>query len=495
VRYNGAKKITRAAAPVLLAVALASLLGTAACDSGGHAEQQATADTVYTCSMHPQVRQPEPGDCPICGMDLIPAETDVVETLVESEAAEPPLTTAEEEAIWTCSMHPQVRQSEPGDCPICGMDLIPLEVEHGEDQTRRLTVTEADRKLMEVATAPARRMVVETDVPMVGAVTYDERRVERIAARVGGRIERMHVDFEGARVRAGQPMVDLYSSGLIAAQEELLGAARAYDDARAAGGASEDAALATLEAVRERLLQWGLSDEQVRATEDAGNVEDVVTLVAPIDGTVIAKNANEGDYVHVGTPIYTIADLSRVWIELEAYESDLAWISPGQRVTFGTQAHPGRTFEGTVSFIDPVVDPHTRTVGVRVEAANDDGSLRPMMFVRALAKARFGDESAPPLVIPATAPLITGRRAVVYIEVEGTDVPTYEGREVVLGPRAGDYYVVESGLAEGDEVVTEGAFKIDSALQIRAKPSMMSDGGEGSEAMQAHAGHSHGGSH
>lgn len=440
---NGGNARALKAPLALLAVVLVSLVGFWACQSGGEAGTQTAADgTVWTCSMHPDVRQPGPGDCPICGMDLIPVET-------ELEEAEP----------------------------------------------RRLTVTEAGRKLMEVETAPVVRMAVGMEVPMVGTVTYDEGRVERIAARVGGRIEKMHVDFEGALVELGEPLVDIYSPGLVTAQEELLRAAEAHRRASASGSASEEHALATLEAVRERLVQWGLSDDQVRAIEEGGEASETVTLVAPVGGTVVEKNVAEGAYVQTGTPIYTIADLSSVWIELEAYESDLAWIAGGQSVTFSTDAHPGRTFEGTVEFVDPVVDATTRTVGVRVEAANEEGLLKPMMFVRATATARLGSHAAPSLVVPATAPLLTGKRAIVYVEVPGEDVPTYEGREVVLGPRAGNYYVVESGLHEGERVVVEGAFKIDSALQIRAKPSMMSpDSGVAPAPVQDH-GTAHGGSH
>jgi len=399
--------------------------------------------------------------------------------------------------IWTCSMHPSVRQPEPGDCPICGMDLIPVEAEPAQDDTvsRRLTVTDAGRKLMGVETTPAVRRVVDVEVPMVGTVVYDEGRVETIAARVGGRIEKMHIDFEGALVQAGEPMVDLYSPGLVAAKEELHGAATRYADARSTGGGSEQSALATLEAVRERLIQWGLSDDQIRAIEEGKDASGTVTLVAPLGGTVVEKNATEGAYVQTGTVIFTIADLSRVWVELEAYESDLAWITAGQAVMFRTDAHPGKMFEGTVKFIDPVVDPVTRTIGVRVEVPNEDGLLKPMMFVRATVMARHGSRSTPPLVIPATAPLLTGTRAVVYVEVPDQDVPTYEGREVVLGPRAGAFYVVESGLREGERVVVAGAFKIDSALQINAKPSMMSPEADGAAGSGAGSGHAHGGTH
>jgi Cu(I)/Ag(I) efflux system membrane fusion protein len=248
-------------------------------------------------------------------------------------------------------------------------------------------------------------------------------------------------------------------------------------------------------------------------------------------GTVIARNGQEGMYVETGTPIYTIADLSRMWVLLDAYESDLPWLKYGERVTFTTEAFPGETFEGRIAFIDPFVDPRTRTVNVRVNVENPDGKLKADMFVRATAHPKVAqggrvmdpalagkwispmhpeivkdgpgtcdvcgmalvpaeelgyvsveaDAEAQPLVIPASAALVTGKRAVVYVEVPDTERPTYEGREVVLGPRAGDHYIVRAGVEEGDRVVTAGNFKIDSALQIQAKPSMMTPDGGGAE--------------
>jgi Cu(I)/Ag(I) efflux system membrane fusion protein len=236
--------------------------------------------------------------------------------------------------------------------------------------------------------------------------------------------------------------------------------------------------------------------------------------------------ATEGMYVNTGTPIYTVADLSQVWVRLDAYESDLPWIRYGQTLTFSTEAYPGEVFKGWISFIAPMLDPRTRTVKVRVNVPNPDGRLKPEMFVHALVTSQIAqggkvmdpnmagewicpmhpsvvkDEKGTcdicgmdlvtteslgyvaaeaagplPLVIPATAPLITGKRAVVYVKQPDTELPMFEGREVVLGPRAGDYYVVVSGLSEGELVVTHGNFKIDSALQIQAKPSMMNPEG------------------
>jgi Cu(I)/Ag(I) efflux system membrane fusion protein len=402
---------------------------------------------------------------------------------------------AEGSVIWTCSMHPQVRQTSPGDCPICGMDLIPVEDEAagGDVEERTFSTSEAGRKLMEIQTAVVERKAVPVDVDLVGKIAYDEGRVSRIAAWVPGRIERLYVDYVGYEIERSEPMAELYSPGLMAAQQELIQSLNAY-----LAAAGEDAlrreTQATLDAVRERLRLWGLSEEQVNEIEARGTAEPVATVLAPMGGTVVEKNVNEGQYVSTGLNMFTIADLSGVWVELSAYESDLAWLSEGQAIEFTVDALPGELFRGAVSLVEPMVDPSTRTVTVRAETDNVGGRLKPGMFVQATAHAlaAYGGQAAP-LVIPATAPLLTGRRAVVYVEVPDTEVPTYVGREVLLGPRAGDHYLVRSGLSEGERVVTNGAFKIDSALQIRAEASMMNPAGGdgGSPGGGGPSGHAH----
>ncbi len=470
----------------------------------------------------------------------------VVGYLVRGAVQEPaPAPTAAEEASadtgeqetqwWTCSMHPQIRQPAPGQCPICAMDLIPVsDGGAGGGGARRLTMSEGARRLAEIETSPVQRQFVTRPVRLVGKVDYDEQLVRRIAAWVPGRLDRLYVDFTGTRVREGEHLVYLYSPELISAQEELLQALKSMKELE---GSEMDfvrsATRGTVEAAREKLRLSGLTREQIKELEETGKPQDHLTIYAPIGGTVIHKHAREGMYVKTGDRIYTIADLSHVWIRLDAYESDMSWVRYGQEVEFTVEAMPGRKFTGKISFVDPILNERTRTVKVRVDVPNPDGRLKPGMFVRAVVRATIGEsgrvrqpdmsgkwmcpmhpsvvkeesgdcticgmpleraetlpfvddakDMEPPLVIPATAPLITGERAVVYVEVPEQERPTYEGREIVLGPRAGDYYVVAEGLEEGERVVMRGNFKIDSALQIQAKPSMMSPADEEPEHRQ-----------
>ncbi|MCJ7729122.1 MAG: efflux RND transporter periplasmic adaptor subunit [Sedimentisphaerales bacterium] len=437
---------------------------------------------------------------------------------------------------WTCSMHPQIRQPRPGKCPICFMDLIPVASTEGQAGVRQIVFSEDALKLMEIETTPVERKFVEAEIRLVGKVEYDESRVKEIAAWVPGRIDRLYVDFTGTLVRKGDHMVYLYSPQLLSTQAELLQAVKAVQET--GDGATElirRSSVATLEAAREKLRLLGLQKGQIEEIEKTGQPTDHLTIYAPIGGIVIEKHANAGDYVETGTKIYTIADLSEVWVKLDAYESDMMWIRYGQEVKFTTEAYAGEVFRGTISFINPVLNAQTRTVKLRVNVANPDGRLKPEMFVRAIVRSKVAasgmvmdpemagkwicpmhpsvvktaagqcdicgmdlvtteslgyvkaqEPNEAPLVIPASAPLITGKRAVVYVRLEGKEKPTFEGREIVLGPRAGDYYLVKEGLTEGELIVTNGNFKIDSSLQIQAKPSMMSPEGQGGHQSHQH---------
>ena len=434
----------------------------------------------------------------------------------------------QEPTTWTCSMHPQIRSPKPGDCPLCGMDLIPAD-EGGGVGLRELRLSEAAAALAEIETTPVRRQAATREVRLVGKVDYDETRLSFITAWIPGRLDRMYVDYTGTPVRKDDHLVEIYSPELLSAQEELLQAIEARRTlAESESRLMLETANQTVKSAREKLRLWGLRADQIAEIERSGRTSDHVTVRAPSGGVVVHKNKNVGDYVTTGERVYTIADLSQVWIQLDAYESDLAWIRYGQRVRFVTEAYPGVSYEGQVVFVDPVLSGKTRTVKVRLNVRNEDGRLKPGMFVRATLEAPLqaegqtldpslvgkwicpmhwsvikdeasscdecgmplvraetlhGERQAAgelPLVVPASAVLWTGARSLVYLRVEGEE-PTFRGQEVVLGPRAGDLYVIRAGLEEGQRVVTRGAFKIDSAIQLEARPSMMLPPEEGRE--------------
>jgi membrane fusion protein, copper/silver efflux system len=426
--------------------------------------------------------------------------------------------------VWTCSMHPQIRQPAFGLCPICNMDLIPLEADGGGGGLRELSVSPEASALLDLRVSPATRAPVENQIRLFGRIAYDERRISTITSRVAGRLDRLFVDFTGAIVSEGDHLAEIYSPDLLVAQRELIEARRAID--ALPSNSSEvvrDTRQRLLQAAREKLRLLQFSEERIQSIERSRAPTDQITLDAPQAGVVIEKMANQGDYVETGTPLFRIADLSGVWVNLEAYENDLQWLRYAQDVHFEVEAIPGRNFTGRIVFIDPQIDPERRVARVRVNVANEDRTLKPGMFVRATVRStaavdgrvldpslagkwispmhpeiikdapgqcdicgmdlvpaeEFGfvgelPEQQFPLLVPASAVLQTGPRAIVYVRLPDRELPTFEGREVVLGSRVGDQFIIASGLSDGEVVVTQGAFKLDSELQIKAKPSMMS---------------------
>jgi len=383
---------------------------------------------------------------------------------------------------WTCAMHPQIiLPSNQQQCPICFMDLILLEEDSQSGlNPNELSLSAEAIALADVGTSTVQRRFVSRQVHLVGKVSVDETLQRNITARFGGRLDRLHIASTGVRVKRGMKLAEIYSPEIYSAQAELQTAVKALAAAGEDGASSSVRRL--VDSAKKRLRLLGLDEIQIANITEGEEINEHLTVVAPFDGVVIRREATEGQYVKTGSVLYAMADLSSVWVTLEAYERDLQWLRMGQTVQFSIRSNPGLQFSGEILFMDPVLNEKTRTVEVRVQVNNDDGLLKPGMLVSAQVQAvldasglpvDLGRVAQPPLVVPASAPLLTGRRAVVYVKLEGEKQPVYQGRVVQLGPRAGDFYLVSDGLHEGEEVVTRGAFKIDSALQILARPSMM----------------------
>ncbi len=372
-----------------------------------------------------------------------------------------------EKTIWTCSMHPQIRKDEPGDCPICGMDLIPLTNLNAVIDDQAIEMSESAMKLAEVQTSVVSKGSASKDIQLYGKIQVDERLKQSQTAHFPGRIEKLMINVTGEQVRKGQRIATIYSPELVTAQKELVEAL-----------SLKDKYPALVEAAREKLRNWKLSEEQISDIEKLGEVTSTFDIFANTSGIVVDRKVNEGDYVSKGAVLFEVADLSKVWGVFDAYESDLPWISINQQVEFTTQSVPGKTFTGKITFIDPIINPTTRIAGVRIELNNSDRQLKPEMFINGTIHSTLKG-SGGQLTIPQSAVLWTGTRSVVYVKIPDTEQPTFKMREITLGAAMQNTYVVVDGLSEGEEIVTNGTFSVDAAAQLAGKTSMMNpEGGD-----------------
>jgi membrane fusion protein, copper/silver efflux system len=430
------------------------------------------------------------------------------------------------EEVYTCSMHPQVRMDKPGKCPICGMPLIPANAaETAKDAPPSLMLSEHALSMASVETTPVTYRNLTRDLRAVGKIQYHEPSLFTITARVDGYAEKLFVNVTGVNIKAGDHLAEIYSPDLLTIEHELLINLRS------------DSSDFLIESSKNRLRNKGLTDKQITDLIAAKKVTDRITLYSPITGTVIEKMIVQNSSFKAGEVLYRIANLDVVWVNLEIYEYDLAWIRYGQKVELTTESYPGKVFTGTVTFIQPVFNEETRTIRVPVYVENKNHALKPGMYVSAVIKTRMGPdgeaaatgvegkftcpmhpqvlkdeagacpvcgmplEKIPDgshaehahahsagkdlLAIPVSAVLDSGTRRIVYVE-KGHG--TFESREVTLGPRSDSYFPVLDGLAEGENVVTRGGFLIDSQFQVTGHPSLYYPGG-----LHAALGHQHGG--
>lgn len=364
--------------------------------------------------------------------------------------------------IWTCSMHPHIRMEQPGKCPICGMELIQLVKSSTTSiDPSAIHLSKEAAQLANVLTSVVTIQKPVKEIRLYGKVQADERLFQSQTAHVPGRIERLSVNFTGETVAEGQVLAEIYSPELITAQQELLETVK-----------TKQLQPELYEASKEKLRQWKLTDDQISNIESSGVVQNNFEVVSNTSGTVTARRVNTGDHVSQGTVLFDIADLSKVWVMFDAYESDLQFLRRGEKLSFTLQAFPGIDYSGTIAFIDPVIDPVTRVAKVRVETTNQAGKLKPEMFATGIVSTML-NEYRNNMVIPKTAVLWTGKRSVVYVKQPDTDEPIFKLREIGLGPMLGESYVITDGLTEGEEIVTSGTFSVDAAAQLEGKPSMM----------------------
>jgi Cu(I)/Ag(I) efflux system membrane fusion protein len=493
---------------------------TAPADLGDGAEREIA---YWTCSMHRQVKQETKGDCPICGMELIPE--------YENTSSPQPTKSAKQDsqAWYRCTMPEcgDVGSSDPESrCPVCGMKREQVDVGGGQDDVGQyeLRLSERARRLAEVETQTAEKRLLFKRIRTVGRVGYDETRHKVVSAWIGGRIDKLFADFTGMTVAKGDHLVEIYSPELLSAQEGYLQALRASDTLHSEqGSVARRSSDQILRSARRKLELLGITDQQIDTITASGEPQTHLVVHAPIGGTIVQKHAMEGMYVDTGDKLYTIADLMHLWVLVDLYEADLPWIHPFQEVEVTTRSLPGEVFSGEIVFVNPQVNPKTRTVAVRIHVDNPSLYLKPDMWVTAEINAALGERGrgtvpAPggdyacpmhpwaidnsrtrcpicemslvpveelPQYRPPTEPaallsvsrgavMQTGERALVYVE---TAPAVYRGAEVELGPLAHDtdgneFYPILEGLRGGEQVVVRGNFAIDSQMQLAGKPSL-----------------------
>ncbi len=496
----------------IVLVGLAQRIGWIQSSSGEStgAAETATTATEYTCPMHPEIRQESPGKCPICGMELVPVSS--AKTSSGHEHASSPTKPSGNNAQYICPMMCTPPQSEPGKCPVCAMDLV--KADSGGGSERSVVIDSYARRILGIRTAKAKSGEVFRTIRTVGEIAYDEERVASIAAYVDGRLEEMFAEYVGVTVAKGDHLAVLYSPQLYSAQVEYI-ASRQTPILNTLTGERDRLS----EVAEDNLAEFGMTQKQIETLRSTGKAQKRLPIASPIGGTVIEKLKVEGDYVKTGETIYRVADLSTVWLMLELYPSDAAAVRFGQQVEAEIQSLPGEIYTGRIAFIDPMVDPSTRTVDVRVEMTNFDGRLKPGDYATATIRVPavprekiydsalagkwispmhpqiirnepgqcpicgmdlvptsdlgFVDEPMPEqeiVSIPRSAVLMAGDHSVVYVE---TEPGVFEIREVTLGTMTDDQAVILDGVKTGETVATDGNFLIDSQMQLGGKPSLL----------------------
>ncbi len=429
----------------------------------------------WTCAMHTSVRMKEPGHCPICGMELIPV---MKKTGPESE---PPAGNAEKE---TTAEPESSTETGTMDHSMPGMEMPAPAPEPGKGESRsRFTVSPERQQLIGVKTEPVTVRNMDKSIRTVGRVTLDETKITQINTRFSGWIDKLYVDYTLQDVKKGDPLFSIYSPELVSTEQEYLLALRSgeilsgSEFPEISGGANS-----LIDASRKRLELWGISEGQIKELAATGKVRDSMIIYSPVSGAVIEKNAFQNMYVEPNTALYKIADHSNVWVEADIYENEIPLVKSGDHAVMTLESFPGEEFHGKVTFIPPHLDMKTRTVKARLEFPNPDMKLLPEMYAEVSIDIPLGEK----LAVPESAVLRTGKQDIVFVDKgEGN----MEIKRVKLGQKAGGYYEVLGGLSDGEMVVSRANFLIDSESKIQAAVASWSGDDNEGESMKHHEGH------
>jgi len=434
----------------------------------------AQAKSVYYCPMHPDYKAGKPGECPICHMALVKLEPEKQEVPAEQAKApaegRPP--GQRKVLYWQDAMNPSQHYDKPGKAPD-GMDLAPVYEEEAPAQGQAapggIFISPKKQQLIGVQVAAVAMEPLTRTIITVGQLTYDETRVARIQSKVEGWIEHVYVDFTGMWVSKNHSLINLYSPELVSTQQELLIAKRAKDNLSTSSFPEIAANARSLyDATRDRLRLWDISEAQIREIEKRGTPSRTMTLSSPIEGYVLARNAFRGQRVTPEMELYTIADLSTIWVLADIYEYEVPMVKVGQAATMSLAYFPGQIYTGKVAFIYPQIDNQTRTLKVRLQFPNPDHKLKPDMYASVSLAIDYGRQ----LAVPETAVLDSGTQQIVFIAHEGGH---FEPRTLQLGAKVNDRFIVLSGLSPGEMVVTSGNFLIDSESQLKTALGGMGD--------------------
>jgi len=466
---------------LIILFAVAALVVVSGCsDQKTDEKSKADSSQVYTCPMHPEVISDEPGLCPKCNMNLVPKEaaddhsemesSSSMENNSEMESHSKMVSTSEPDSKvqqYTCGMHPHIITDEPGICPICNMNLV-LKIDKGKSDGTVL-IDPITRQNMAVATTKVDFMKISKTVRAYGNVAYSEPKLFSINVKIKGYVEKLFVNETGIKVNAGQPLFEIYSPELVAAQQEYLIAFNTF------GSDSEERNAVQsrmINAAYNRLKNWDISDRQIKELEESGQVTRTMTIKSPYSGTVTDKYVKEGDYISSGKDLFKIADLSSVWVSAFVYEQDLPYISYGQEVTITSPSLLGKVISSNIIYISPFLNSN-RQAEVRVEIDNTKGLLKPSMFAEVRISMITPEHS---IVIPRSAVINSGMRQLVFIESTPGE---FKARTIKTGMVSdGDMVEVLEGLETGEMVVVSGQFMLDSETRLNEAIASNSGGGD-----------------